>query len=225
MSAAAAFSSAADPSAPPSSTAARCAWSHAASSARRSAAPTSGVNRPWTITIPSSSTHVRSDRLSCRRRSSVCSAVRSTRRHPRTICSTCAAVPHSATSSSACSVSWRGHARDGAHLRVGDLSPPHGVAQLRQLRQRPRHPHVLAGRTGREPRAPAQPVGAGGPAGPAATGIELADQDEQVVGGGLDAGGELGYAVAEAFELCAAVLNGRDQRIERWNVVGGLDGR
>ena len=55
--------------------------------------------------MPSSSTQVRSDRVSCRRRSSAASAVRSTRRQPRTICSTCAAVPHSATSSSACSVS------------------------------------------------------------------------------------------------------------------------
>ena len=81
------------------------AWSHAASSARRTTAPTSGDSRPRTTTIPSSSTHVRSDRVSCRRRSSDCSASRSTRRHARTIFSTWAAVPDSATFSRSSSVS------------------------------------------------------------------------------------------------------------------------
>ncbi len=81
------------------------AWSHAASSARRTTAPTSGDRRPRTTTIPFSSTHVRSDRVSCRRRSSVCSARRSTRRQARTIFSTWAAVPDSATFSRSSSVS------------------------------------------------------------------------------------------------------------------------
>ena len=82
---------------PPSDSGARRAWSHAASSARRSADPTSGVNRPRTTTIPSSSTHVRSPRLACWRRSSACSTFRSMRRHARAIRSTCDAVPASAT--------------------------------------------------------------------------------------------------------------------------------
>ena len=76
----------------------------AASSARRNADPASGVSRPRTTTIPSSSTQVRSVRSACRSRSSSCSAARSVRRrsHARTTRSTWAAVPASATSSSAC---------------------------------------------------------------------------------------------------------------------------
>ena len=97
--------SAASASVPPSDAGARRAWSHAASSARRSTAPTSGVKRPRTTTIPSSSTHVRSPRLAFRRRSSACSTFRSMRRHARAIRSTCAAVPASATSSRVCSFS------------------------------------------------------------------------------------------------------------------------
>ena len=42
--------------------------STAASSARRTSAPTSGVSRRRTVTIPSSSTHVRGSRPACRRR-------------------------------------------------------------------------------------------------------------------------------------------------------------
>ena len=107
---AASSSAPADPSAasssrPPSDAGARRARSHAASSARRSTAPTSGVKRPRTTTIPSSSTHVRSPRLACCRRSSACSTLRSMRRHARAIRSTCAAVPASATSSRDCSFS------------------------------------------------------------------------------------------------------------------------
>ena len=84
---------------------ARRSASSAASSARRTTAPTSGVSRPRITTIPSSSTQVCSTRLAWRHRSSAASAVRSTRRQARTTCSTCAAVPASATSSSVCSVS------------------------------------------------------------------------------------------------------------------------
>ena len=93
------------PAHPPAAAPAPRAWSHAASSARRTTAPTSGDSRPRTTIIPSSSTHVRSDRVSWRRRSSACSAWRSTRRHARTIFSTWAAVPDSATLSRSSSVS------------------------------------------------------------------------------------------------------------------------
>ena len=117
----------------------------------------------------------------------------------------------------------RGHARHGAHLRVGDGAALHGRAQPGQVPQCARHAHVLAGRTRRESRAPAQPVGAGGEAGPAALRVELADEHQQVVGGGLDAGGELGDAVTEPFELGARSRDGREQRFERTNVEVRID--
>ena len=98
-----------------------------------------------------------------------------------------------------------GDARHGAHLRVGDDAAPHRVAQLRQVRQRTRHPDVLARRARSQARAPAQPMRARGTARPAGTRVELPDQEEQLVGGGLNACGELGDAVAEAFELGPAI--------------------
>ena len=68
--------------------------------ARRTTAPTSGDRRPRTTTIPSSSTQVRSDRVSCRRRSSACSAKRDPRDRPHLRVGDPAAPRRSASSSS-----------------------------------------------------------------------------------------------------------------------------
>ena len=94
---------------------------------------------------------------------------------------------------------------DRAHLRVGDPAAAHGVAQLRQLSEGAGHADVLAGGPRREPGPPAQPVRARQATVPALLLVELADEDEQLVGGGLDAGGQLGDAVAEPGELRSAV--------------------
>ena len=117
-----------------------------------------------------------------------------------------------------------GHPRDRAHLRVGDLAAAHGVAQLRQLPEGARHPHVLTGGPQREPRPPAQPLRARVATVPALPLVELADEDEQLVGGGLDAGGQLGDAVAEPREPRAAVA-GRSRRLAGRRLVGPADGR
>ena len=63
--------------------------------------------------------------------------------------------------------------------------------------------HLLAGGAGGEAGAPAQPVGAGGEAArsPAPLLVELAGEDEQGAGSGLDAGGELGDPVAQPVEV------------------------
>ena len=101
------------------------------------------------------------------------------------------------------------HAGDGAHLRVGDGAAPQRLAQPRQLRQGVGDAHLLAGGARREADAPAQPVGAGGEAFPAVALVELADEDEQLVGGGLDAGGEVGYPVAERLDVGRGLVGAR----------------
>ena len=53
----------------------------------------------------------------------------------------------------------------------------------------------------REPGAPAQPFGARRAAGPSVALVELSDEAQQLPGGGLNAGGELGDAVAERDDL------------------------
>ena len=115
-----------------------------------------------------------------------------------------------------------GHPRDRAHLRVGDLAAAHGVAQLGQLPEGAGHPHVLAGGPQREPGPPAQPLRAREATVPALPLVELVDEDEQLVGGGLDASRQLGDAVAEPRELRSA-LAGRSRRPARRRLVGGLD--
>ena len=126
------------------------------------------------------------------------------------------------------------HAGDGAHLRVGDGAAPQRLAQPRQLRQGVGDAHLLAGGARREADAPAQPVGAGGEAFPAVALVELADEDEQLVGGGLDAGGEVGYPVAECLDAGRGLvgsrrLRGRDvglgSRSGRWGRRDGRDGQ
>ena len=103
----------------------------------------------------------------------------------------------------------RRHAGQRPHLRVGDLPALHRGADERQPGQGVGDAHLLAGGAGGETGAPAQPVGAGGEAArpPAALLVELADEDEQGAGGGLDAGGELGDPVAQPVEI-ESVRNG-----------------
>ena len=117
-----------------------------------------------------------------------------------------------------------GHPRDRAHLRVGDLAAAHGVAQPGQLPEGARHAHVLAGGPLREPGAPAQPLRARQATVPALLLVELADEDEQLVGGGLDAGRQLGDAVAESCQLRSAVA-GRRRRSAEGRLVGRPGGR
>ena len=108
---------------------------------------------------------------------------------------------------------------DRAHLRVGDPAAAHGVAQLRQLSEGAGHADVLAGGPRREPGPPAQPVRARQATVPALLLVELADEDEQLVGGGLNAGGQLGDAVAEPGELRSAVA-GRSRPLAGRRLVG-----
>ena len=83
-----------------------------------------------------------------------------------------------------------------------------------QLGQRGGDAQLLAGGAEVEAGTPVEPVGAGAKALPAAVAIELAQVAEQLVGGGLDAGGELGDLVAEQVEV------GRRHRVGRRGFLG-----
>ena len=95
---------------------------------------------------------------------------------------------------------------DGPHLRVGDPAAPHGVAQLGQVGEGAGDPHVFTGRARGKAGAPAQPLGAGRASHPAVALVELADQLEQLPRRRLNAGGELGDAVAEGHDLCLGTV-------------------
>ena len=95
-----------------------------------------------------------------------------------------------------------GHARERTGFRVRQLCASHHPAQTRQVLERTGHAHLLAGGAYGDAGAPAQPVGARLEAhGPALSLVELTDQHQQTVGGGIDVGGEFGDLVAESLEV------------------------
>ncbi len=96
------------------------------------------------------------------------------------------------------------HAGQRTHLRVGELAALHGGAQAREGGQGAGDAHLLARGPQIESGAPVEPVAARVEAlVPPLALVELADQDQQLVGGGLDAGRQLGDGVTEAVHLGA----------------------
>jgi len=97
----------------------------------------------------------------------------------------------------------RGHARQGADLRVGQLPARQRGGKPGQPAQRPRHAHALPRRSRVEPGPPAQPLRAGAAPllRPAATGVELADQGQEPGGGGVEVRRESSDLVAELVEV------------------------
>ena len=81
------------------------------------------------------------------------------------------------------------HPGEGAYYRVGKPPAGHGSTQVVQVRKRCCHAQLFAGGAEVEAGAPVEPVGAGAEALPAVVAIERAQVAEQLVGGGLDAGG------------------------------------
>src|SRR2546430_6540623 len=129
-------------------------------------------------------------------------AIRPPRLQPRTMRSTCSAVPARPTLSSRSSVSGVA-TRVSARTFEYDSSPPASApARKRQHAERPRHANPLAGGARVEPDAPRQPRGAGAEAvAPAAAEVEVADEIEQPSGRGVVMGGQLGDVIAKALEL------------------------
>jgi len=96
----------------------------------------------------------------------------------------------------------RRDARQCTDLGVRQLAAGEGLRQARQRTKRARHADVLACGARLESDAPRQPVGARPKAvAPAAARVELADEIEQVRGGGVEMSGELSDLVAEVLEL------------------------
>ena len=96
----------------------------------------------------------------------------------------------------------RRDARQCTDLGVRQLAAGEGLRQARQRTKRARHADVLACGARLESDAPRQPVGARAKAiAPAAARVELADEIEQVRGGGVEMSGELSDLVAEVLEL------------------------
>src|SRR5881296_907525 len=164
-------------------------------------APTSGARRPRMTTMPSSSLYMCRARLLCRRALSRASAIWSTRRQPRTMRSTCSAVPALPTLSRRSSVS-------GVATRVR--------ARTFAYDSSPRARAWARGGTGVEPDAPRQPRGARAEAGvPAGASVEFADEVKELRGGGVEVSRQLGDLIAESIEICHALvsrvnLGGRD---------------
>jgi hypothetical protein len=93
----------------------------------------------------------------------------------------------------------RGHAGQGANLRVGQLPASDGLGQQGQRPEGARNADALPGRAQIEADPPGKPVGAGAEAGvPATSRVEVPDQGEQARGGGVEMGGQLGDLVTEA---------------------------
>ncbi len=92
----------------------------------------------------------------------------------------------------------RRDARERAYLRVEELTATHGIGDHWQRHERTRDAHLLTRRTRGNTGSPAQPVCTAGEAGaPRLEGIELAQLQEEFVGGRMQPGGQLGDLVAE----------------------------
>lgn len=98
-----------------------------------------------------------------------------------------------------------GDTGEGADLGVAELALGEGFGEQGQFSQSPRDADFFAGGMGVDAACPAEPVGAGEGAlgGPDLTVVELGDEDEEAVGGGVDVGGEGGDGGGECVVVHA----------------------
>ena len=108
---------------------------------------------------------------------------------------------------------WTRHARHGPNFCVRDLSATESLGELRERSERARRSHTLACCAGIEPDAPREPGCARPePVVPTAPYIELADEIEQLGGGGIEVGRPLRDFVAQAIEFSGLLHHGRGVR-------------
>jgi len=104
-----------------------------------------------------------------------------------------------------CLVIGRRDSRDGPDLRVRQLAVLHCCADARQAGKRVRNADLLSRGAEIDAGPPAEPVCTGPEAvAPDARGIELAQEDEQLVRRGVQPRGELGDRLTELFTRCRA---------------------
>ena len=101
----------------------------------------------------------------------------------------------------------RCNARERPRLRVTQLPGGHGCGNLRQGLDSPGHAHLLARRPEIEPAFPAEPVRTRlrGAIGPAVAAVELGDEDQPAVIGGVEVTCQLGDLRFKLTERKAAV--------------------
>ena len=87
-----------------------------------------------------------------------------------------------------------GDAGQRPDLGVPEFTLGEGIGEQRQFGQRPGDAHFLPSGMGIDAARPAQPMSAGQRplSGPDLAAVELGDEDEEPVGGGVDVGGEGG---------------------------------
>ena len=100
--------------------------------------------------------------------------------------------------------------RQCPHLRVGQCALLERARHLGEVFQGMRHPDFLARGRGAEVTAPVQPLGAvlEAPLEPPRTLVELANEDEKLIGRGIDVGGEGYDGVVEIVDSDAALGGG-----------------
>src|SRR5881397_99852 len=150
-------------------------------------------------------------RVACRRALSFASACRSTRRQPRTIRSTWAAVPPRPTPSSRSSVS--GVATRVRARTLAYESSPRARAWARSgsvPRARATRTFSRAAPRSSPTRQLSQAAQERNPVFQAPAGVELADQVEEASAGGLQVRRQLGDLVAQPVQLRNAVQRGGD---------------
>lgn len=94
----------------------------------------------------------------------------------------------------------RGHAGESPHLGEGQLPPGHSPGKDVEIPKCPGHPYLLPSRPGRDSGSPREPFGTGAESpGPALLLIEGTNQNQEMVGGGVDVGGQAGNLLTQCL--------------------------
>ena len=109
-----------------------------------------------------------------------------------------------------------GDTGEGTNLGVAEFTLGEGFGEQGQFTERPGDADLLAGGVGVDTAGPSEPVGAGEGAlgGPDLAAVELGDEGEEAVGGGVDVGGEGGDGGGERIVIhaCGVVRIGGERR-------------
>ena len=122
-------------------------------------------------------------------------------------------------------VRLRGHPGQGPDLGERQLAPGHGGAGLGKALQCPCGPHLLPGRTQVDPGAGVEPVSAGAVATqlPTPPAVEVTDEGQEPVGGGVDVSRQRGDLLLQLLQS-VRVVEGLGERVAEEPVVRVIEG-